>query len=158
MESLILESLGYESTKRRRLVSAMKKKSILLVLDQLDSELAQSKSFRFLIHTLMDQTRVNILFTSERKIGLGGETIHSLEPLAEADGGRLFELRSNYQCREWLSLKKISKQRLGRVVDDHCKGNPTKILDFARDIDEEGLKSKFSKTPTGKLQEKTAIE
>ena len=150
LESVILESLGYESTKRRRLVSAMKKKSILLVLDQLDSELAQSKSFRFLIHTLMDQTRANILFTSESKIGLGGETVHSLGPLAEEDSGRLFELRSNYQCREWLSLQKISKQRLGRVVYENCKGNPTKILDFARDIDEDGLKSKFSSTPTSK--------
>ena len=139
LESAIMESLGYDASKRRQLIVRLKKKQILLVLDKLNESLSQSKGFRFLIQTLLDQTRVHVLCTSATKIGLGGETCHLLGPLHLEDEGKLFECRSNFHCREWLLAQKMSKKLLGQTIHFKCEGNPKKILELARDVDESGL-------------------
>ena len=48
----------------------MRKKSLLLVLDQVDTKLVSSKEFRSFLQLLLDKTKANVLFTSKSRIGL----------------------------------------------------------------------------------------
>ena len=122
----------------------MRKKSILLVLDQVDSKLVSSKEFRSFLQILLDKTRVHVLFTSNSRIGLtNDEQCYTLEPLSIEDEGRLFLLRSPYQRREWLGKRKIPNEIVGQCVHSICRGNPGKVVEVARDIEEEVFQAMF---------------
>ena len=107
----------------------MRKKSLLLVLDQVDTKLVSSKEFRSFLQLLLDKTKANVLFTSKSRIGLtNDEQCYSLQPLSIEDEGRLFFLRSPFQRREWLSKRKVPNEILGNSIHNVCNGNPGKIV------------------------------
>ena len=62
LESTICEAIGYSTSKRKRLIQYMRKKSLLLVLDQVDTKLVSSKEFRSFLQLLLDKTKANVLF------------------------------------------------------------------------------------------------
>ena len=118
VETTICTSIGYSANKRKRLMQYMRKKSILLVLDRVDSKLVSSKKFgAFCKYCWIKQ---GYMFTSNSRIGLTNDEQCYTGPLSIEDEGRLFSC-SPYQRREWLGKRKTPNEIVGQCVHSICR-------------------------------------